>query len=118
MINIKRIYDIVGKKDDSYKILVDRLRPRGVSKEKANIDIRLKDIAPSNELRKEFWHDVNKRESFKKNYIKELEGNKNAVWDIINIIKKHNAITLIYSAKDTEHNNAIVLQEFLQKYYK
>ena len=116
MIERKRIYDIIDKKDDSYKVLVDRLWPRWISKEKAGIDIRIKDIAPSNGLRKEFWHDIAKRENFKNSYIKELESDKNAVWDIIDIIKKHKKVTLVYSARDTEHNNAVVLQEFLQQY--
>lgn len=111
-VTIKRIYK-TPEKDDGKRILVDRLWPRGLTKEKAQVDIWLKEIAPSTGLRKWFSHDTEKWEEFKVRYLKELENNEEAVAklkDEINIEK----VTLLYGAKDEEHNEATVLKKFIE----
>lgn len=110
MINIKRIYE-KPEKADGYRVLVDRLWPRGVKKEKADVDFWAKEVAPSTELRKWFNHIPAKWNEFKKKYKEELKGNT-AVEQIKEIISKHSTITFLYAAKDEEHNQAIVLKEF------
>jgi uncharacterized protein YeaO (DUF488 family) len=112
MIKLKRVYDEFDI-TDGVRVLVDRLWPRGVRRNSRNIDIWLKDVAPSDELRKWFAHDPSKWREFKTRYIKELKDNK-AVEKLDEIISSNNSVTLIYSAKDTEHNQAIVLLEFLK----
>ena len=108
MIKIKRIYDSYDT-DDGYRILVDRLWPRGVSKENAHLDLWLKEIAPSTELRKWFNHDLAKWEEFKKRYKKELDNKKEILIQLQDLEKKHKQITLLYGARDTEHNEAVIL---------
>jgi uncharacterized protein YeaO (DUF488 family) len=112
MIVLKRIYEKHEEKD-GYRILVDRLWPRGVSKEEANINLWLKEVAPSNELRKWFSHDEKKWDDFKSKYKKELEENLEIVQKIKQIEKEEQIVTLLYSAKDEKHNNALVLKEYL-----
>jgi uncharacterized protein YeaO (DUF488 family) len=110
-LNLKRIYEPPEKKD-GYRILVDRLWPRGFTKEKAAIDLWLKDIAPSTELRKWFDHDPEKWKEFQKKYRTELKENKEAV----NIIKEHlkkGNVTLLYAAKDEVHNEAQVIKDLI-----
>lgn len=114
MITIKRIYE-KPLEADGYRILIDRLWPRGVSKENAKIDLWLKEIAPGDELRKWFSHDREKWNDFKKKYKLELRDNLESVKIIKEIEEKEKTITLLYAAKDEEHNNAIVLKEFLKK---
>jgi uncharacterized protein YeaO (DUF488 family) len=110
-ITIKRVYD-KSDKADGKRILVDRLWPRGLTKAKANVDLWLKDIAPSTELRKWFGHEPGKWEEFKKRYRAELEGNEEQVSLLQQQVKK-GTVTLVYGAKDDEHNEAVVLKEFL-----
>jgi|SRR5690349_3615590 uncharacterized protein YeaO (DUF488 family) len=110
-IQLKRIYE-AGSKDDGYRILVDRLWPRGFTKEKAALDLWLKEIAPSNELRKWFGHDPDKWKEFQKKYRQELKQNKEAVEILKNYIQKGN-VTLLYAAKDEEHNEAQVIKDFI-----
>ena len=114
MIKIKRAYEKPSK-DDGYRILVDRLWPRGVSKSKARINLWLKEIAPSNELRKWFSHDLEKWNEFKKRYHMELKNQKESLQKIKEIEKKHGIITLVYAKKDVKHNNAIFLADELKK---
>ena len=114
MIKIKRIYEN-PMETDGFRILIDRLWPRGISKEKAKIGLWLKEIAPSDELRKWFSHDPEKWTDFKKKYKLELANNLESLKIIKEIIKKEKTITFLYAAKDEEHNNAIVLKEFLKK---
>ena len=114
MITIKRIYE-KPLEADGYRILIDRLWPRGVSKEKAKIDLWLKEIAPSDELRKWFSHDPEKWTDFKDKYKIELADKLESIKKIKEIKKKEKIVTLLYAAKDEEHNNAIVLKEFLKK---
>ncbi|MBK5208300.1 MAG: DUF488 domain-containing protein [Flavobacteriaceae bacterium] len=113
MITIKRIFE-KPQEDDGFRILIDRLWPRGLSKEKAKIDLLLKEIAPSDELRKWFSHDPEKWNDFKKKYNLELKDNLELAKKIKQIEKEEKTITLLYSAKDTAHNNAIVLREFIK----
>ena len=114
MIKIKRTYEKPSK-DDGYRILVDRLWPRGVSKDEAKIDLWLKEISPSNELRNWFSHDPKRWEGFKSKYRNELKEKKELVEELKKIEKEKNIITLLYSAKDEQHNNVIVLSEILKK---
>ena len=114
MIKIKRSYEKPSKEDE-YRILVDRLWPRGVSKDEAKIDLWLKEIAPSNELRKWFLHDPKKWERFKSKYRNELKEKPELIWELKKIEKEKKTITLLYSAKDEQHNNAIALSEILKK---
>ena len=111
MIKIKRIYE-ASSKEDGFRVLVDRLWPRGVSKEKVKIDLWLKDIAPSDALRKWFGHKEERWQEFKKKYLKELEGKKQIIGQLKTIQKK-GAITLLFAAKDAERNNAAVLKDIL-----
>lgn len=112
-IAIKRAY-LPPEKSDGKRILIDRLWPRGLSKEKAKIDLWLKEIAPSTELRKWFGHDPAKWAEFQKRYKAELSENKEAVGQLVEMAKKQPA-TLIYSAHDEDHNDAVVLQTYLKK---
>jgi uncharacterized protein YeaO (DUF488 family) len=113
MITIKRIYE-PWSSDDGFRILVDRLWPRGVSKEKAKIDLWMKEIAPSNELRKWFSHDSGKWDEFKRRYIVELKNKSDLLKKIKDIEKENSFVTLLYSARDEEHNNAVVLEDILK----
>lgn len=113
-IRIKRVYETPDKEDGT-RILVDRLWPRGLTKEKAKVDLWLKEIAPSTELRKWFGHDPGKWEEFKKRYLGELKGNDEPVSVLKEQMKKEQmkkgAVTLVYGARDEEHNEAVVIQE-------
>lgn len=110
MIMLKRVYDQPSP-EDGCRILVDRLWPRGISKEKAAIDHWMKDVAPSPELRKWFSHDPAKWDEFQEHYQAELESNS-ALAELIALIR-HKDVTLIYAAHDQEHNAAIVLKNYL-----
>lgn len=110
-IRIKRIYEDRSK-DDGYRVLVDRLWPRGISKDGAHVDEWLKEIGPSNELRKWFGHEPPKYAEFKKRYAKELHAQPDLLGHIRDLAKKQR-VTLVYSAKDEEHNQAVVLREVL-----
>ncbi len=112
MIQIKRVYEKVDVKDGE-RILVDRMWPRGIRRSTSNIDIWVKNVAPSDELRKWFAHDPKKWMRFKKKYKKELKDNK-ALNKLINIILNADPVTLLYSARDTKHNNAVVLFEVVR----
>lgn len=116
-INIKRIYDPFWE-TDGYRILVDRLWPRGISKEKAHVDEWAKSIAPSTELRKEFHHDLILMDEFKQKYIHELDINEDTVEFLDKLRKKLQAVnvTLIYAAKNQTENHALILKEWLEKH--
>lgn len=114
MIKIKRVYEPFSDQD-GFRVLVDRLWPRGLSKESAKIDMWLKEIAPSDTLRKWFSHDPKKWQEFKNRYRKELGGKKDSMTKLKTIEKEKKKITLLYAAKDTEHNNAVFLQEYMKK---
>ncbi len=114
MIKIKRAYE-KPTEDDGYRILVDRLWPRGVAKNKVKIDLWLKQVSPSDELRKRFSHDLKRWDEFKKRYHSELKSEKISLQKIKQIEKENKIVTLIYAAKDDRHNNAIVLLDELRK---
>jgi uncharacterized protein YeaO (DUF488 family) len=114
MIKTKRIYESPAE-EDGFRILVDRLWPRGVQKEKAKIDLWLKEIAPSDDLRKWFAHDPQKWEEFKKKYAKELATKQGLLNEIRQIEKEKGTVIFLYSARDTEHNNAVALKMILEK---
>jgi uncharacterized protein YeaO (DUF488 family) len=110
-VKIKRIYESFDKQD-GVRILVDRLWPRGVKKETAHLDEWMKAIAPSTELRKWFNHDAPKWDEFRIKYKHELTQN-DAVKELLDLLKKHKIVTLLYAAHDEEHNHALVLQQFI-----
>ena len=109
----KRVYD-PATEDDGFRILVDRLWPRGLSKEKASVDLWLKDVAPSDQLRRWFAHDPAKWSEFRSRYRRELE-EQTAALDEIRRHVKSGTVTLVYSARDENHNNAIALSELLSE---
>jgi uncharacterized protein YeaO (DUF488 family) len=113
VVKTKRIYDQASLADGK-RILIDRLWPRGIKKEEAKIDEWLRDIAPSTELRKWFSHDPAKWQEFKKRYKRELQDKAELVSKLKTEAKK-GTITLLFAAKDTEHVNAVVLKEVLDK---
>lgn len=114
MIRIKRSYS-EPEEIDGYRILVDRLWPRGLTKERAKLDLWFKEIAPTTPLRKWFSHDPEKFSEFSKKYRQELVENEVAVNEAMRLEKEKGTITLIYGAKSETINHAIVLQNFLQK---
>lgn len=116
IIKLKRIYDL-REEEDGYRVLVDRLWPRGISKEKANIDEWAKAISPSTEIRKEFHHDPTLMDEFKQKYINELEHNEISDEFIDRIRQKleYVNVTLIYAAKNQRINHATILKDWLEE---
>ena len=112
MIKLKRAYQKPSR-DDGSRILVERLWPRGLTKERAAVDLWLKEVAPSPELRKWFGHDPARWEQFQKRYWKELEEKEEAV-QLLKQKGKQGAVTLVYAARDEEHNGALALKRFLE----
>jgi uncharacterized protein YeaO (DUF488 family) len=110
-IKLKRVYEEPAKTDGT-RILVDRLWPRGLTKEKAQVDLWLKEVAPSTGLRKWFAHDPAKWPEFKTRYRAELKRNKGQV-ELLKEATAKGPATLLYGAKDQEHNEAVVLQNLL-----
>lgn len=115
-VRIKRIYAPPAE-DDGYRILVDRLWPRGVKKETADINLWLKEIAPSAELRAWFGHDPAKWTAFREKYMRALKENP-AVNELTDCINKYKTVTLLYGAKDEVHNQAVVLQQYIRSLIK
>jgi uncharacterized protein YeaO (DUF488 family) len=112
MFQLKRAYEAPSH-DDGFRVLVDRLWPRGVTKEQAALDLWLKDAAPSPELRKWYGHDLARWEEFQRRYWKELEGRTEAV----GLLKKkaqQGRVTLVYAARDREHCSALALKRYLE----
>ncbi len=112
MIEIARIYD--KKQPEGYRILVDRMWPRGVTKEEARLDLWLKDVAPSSDLRRWFGHDPAKWKEFEKRYFKELNAKQEDIQIILDYAKEKDVV-LLYAAKVIEHNNAVALKEYLER---
>jgi len=111
MIKTERIYNVpIG---GGFRILVDRLWPRGLRKDEVKVDLWLKEIAPSNELRKWFGHDPDRWIEFRKRYFQELDQKRELI-DQIAAKAKEGDIILLYGAKDEEHNNAVALKEFIE----
>jgi uncharacterized protein YeaO (DUF488 family) len=112
-VRTKRIYD-KWSEDDGFRILVDRLWPRGINSDKAKVDLWLKEIAPSNELRRWFAHTEEKWDEFKQKYYQEL-ADKGALCDIIIERSQQANVTLLYGARNQRFNNAVALKEYIDK---
>lgn len=113
MRKVKRIYQLPSK-EDGYRVLVDRLWPRGLSKQKARVDLWLRDVAPSHQLRKWYAHDPKKWPEFKRRYAQELSRRRALVEKIRQIEKQEGKITLLFGSKEEERNNAVALDEILR----
>lgn len=111
---VKRVTEPASA-DDGYRVLVERLWPRGVTKEKAKIDLWLKDAGAGTELRKWFAHDPGKWEAFRKKYFEEMEAKPEVVARLREILAKNRKVTFVFSAHDGVHNNAVTLKEFLER---
>ncbi|HLO33754.1 MAG TPA: DUF488 domain-containing protein [Anaerolineales bacterium] len=116
MLKVKRVYER-AQAGDGVRFLVDRLWPRGIKKEKLKMKAWLKDVAPSPDLRRWFAHDPLKWQEFQRRYQAELKSNPDA-WNPILEAVKSGDVTLLYSARDTEHNSALVLKSFLEEHMK
>ncbi len=113
-IRLKRAYETPARSDGT-RILVDRMWPRGVKKEDADITEWLKDLAPSTELRKWFGHDPEKWPEFQKRYLSELKSaNSDDLQTLSDCLEDNGRITLVFAAKDTEHNNAVALKQYIE----
>ncbi len=112
MIRVKRAYDSV-EKDDGVRILVDRLWPRGLKKEQLSLYTWLRDVAPSDDLRKWFGHEPARWEEFKERYFSELDQKQDALKPLSKAALDGN-VTLIYAAQDKEYNNAVALKEYME----
>ena len=114
MIRVKRVYE-KPTKEDGFRVLVDRLWPRGMKKEAAKVDLWMKDVAPSDELRKSFHHEAMKWADFEKKYQAELKDKKGSLAELTKLEKEHGTVTLLFGAKDEEHNQAVFLARALKK---
>jgi uncharacterized protein YeaO (DUF488 family) len=113
MITLKRAYDAVSRTDGT-RFLVERLWPRGISKATLRVEAWLKEVGPSTGLRKWFNHDPDKWDDFRGRYFRELASRPEA-WQPIVAAARHGRVTLVYSSRDRQHNNAVALQEFLRR---
>src|SRR5580700_7291076 len=113
MIKIKRVYEKPAK-EDGWRVLVDRLWPRGMKKDAAHVDVWMKDIAPSDALRRWFGHEPERWSEFQKKYRAELAKKRELVAELKKMAKEHAALTLLFGAKDEEHNQAVVLADVLK----
>lgn len=113
-VQIRRAYDGASA-DDGYRVLVDRMWPRGVSKEAANIDEWMREISPSTDLRRWFGHDPKLWDEFRRRYRAELDELPEGTIDRLVAIAAEKKLTLVYAAKDTDHNNAVVIKELLDE---
>ena len=113
MIQTKRVYDKPSK-EDGYRVLVDRLWPRGLTKEKAHVDLWMKEIAPSDELRKWFHHEEQHWPEFAKKYKAELAKKKDLLTELKKLTKERGTVTLLFGSKDEKQNQAVVLAQLLQ----
>ena len=111
-LRLKRAYDPVAP-SDGFRVLVDRLWPRGVQKDALHINLWMKEVSPSSQLRAWFSHDPTKWDEFQRRYFQELDHNQTMLTPLFEASKQGN-VTLIYSAKDTEHNNAVCLKRYLE----
>jgi uncharacterized protein YeaO (DUF488 family) len=114
MITIRRIYD-PETQGEKYKVLVDRLWPRGISNKKAGCNEWLKEISPSNELRNWYGHDQAKWDEFRLRYREELSGKQDVLLKLKRLEKQYGIITLLYSSREEKYNNAVALREFIME---
>lgn len=112
-LKLKRVYEL-PEESDGYRVLADRLWPRGIKKEAAQIDIWLKEVAPSTALRKWFNHEPEKWQEFVSKYKSELR-DSDVLDDLKSLVRKHKTITLLYGSKDEKYNHAVVLRMVLKK---
>ena len=112
-VDIKRVYEQAAD-EDGIRILVDRLWPRGVSKERAALSGWLKDVAPSPDLRRWWHHDPDRFEDFARRYRTELDDNP-ALGDLLSIVREHDRTTLVYAAKDPAVNHALILRDYIRQ---
>jgi uncharacterized protein YeaO (DUF488 family) len=111
---VKRVYE--GRSpEDGFRVLVDRLRPRGISKGSGAVDLWFKEVAPSDGLRWWLGHRPERWEGFKRRYFEELEGKPHMVAELLWLEKEHGTVTLLFSASDTQRNNAVALCEYLER---
>lgn len=114
MFEIKRVYE-TATRNDGPRFLVERLWPRGIKKTSLKMDAWLKDVAPSTELRRWFSHDPDKWQEFRRRYFSELKRHEEALRPLREAGRQHAKVTLLYSSRDEEHNNAVALREYLEK---
>jgi uncharacterized protein YeaO (DUF488 family) len=112
-IHIKRIYEPFSAKDE-FRVLTDRLWPRGIKKENAHIDLWLKEVAPTTPLRLWFDHDPEKWKEFRKKYLAELKGSE-ALKELRACARQNNILTLLFAAKEEKYNHTVILRELLKK---
>jgi uncharacterized protein YeaO (DUF488 family) len=112
-IKTKRVYEAASE-DDGFRVLVDRLWPRGITKSRLGADAWMKELAPSTELRKWFKHEKPKWTEFRRRYFRELDQNPDALGELTRAAKK-GTVTLLYSVQDTERNHAVALKEYLTR---
>ena len=113
-IKLKRVYE-PPEEADGYRILVERLWPRGVSKDRAKANLWLRDAGASPGLRTWFGHDPRKWEEFRRRYFDEIQSRPAVIRELADAIRTHDTVTFLFAAHDTEHNNAVALKEFLEK---
>lgn len=114
LIKVKRVYDL-PEEDDCFRILVDRLWPRGLSKQKAKLDFWMKDVAPTNDLRHWYSHEPEKWQEFQKKYKEELKPKQDLLLEIKRLEKEKGTVTLVYSSKESNINNAVALKVLLEE---
>ena len=114
MVRIKRVYEKAAS-EDGFRLLVDRLWPRGLTKERAAVDLWMKEIAPSDALRKWFHHQPEKWPDFEKRYRKELKAKKDLLGEIRKLESEHKVVTLLYGRNDEKQNQAVVLADLLKR---
>ncbi|WP_233831116.1 DUF488 domain-containing protein [Paraburkholderia sp. ZP32-5] len=113
-VRTKRVYEPASAQDGA-RVLVDRVWPRGITKEQASLTLWMKEIAPSTRLRQWFNHDPQRWEQFQHEYASELDGNDQAVSQLLTLCAE-GPVTLLYGARDEEHNNALALQQYLARH--
>lgn len=114
MIKLRRVY-LPAAKADGCRVLVDRLWPRGLSKQKAAVDHWLRDVAPSTSLRKWYGHEPKRWPEFRRRYAKELKGQKDTVAELRALLKRHKTVTFLFSSKEERLNNAAALKAYLSR---
>jgi uncharacterized protein YeaO (DUF488 family) len=114
VLRVKRIYESPGS-SDGFRVLVDRLWPRGVSRQKARVDLWMKEIAPSDALRRWFGHEPSRWAEFQRRYRRELRQNAGLAGELKKLLRQHRTVTLLFSARDERRNQAVVLRDFLRE---
>jgi uncharacterized protein YeaO (DUF488 family) len=116
MLRVKRVYEAPSERDGT-RVLVDGLWPRALAKKRARVDVWLKELAPSAELRRWFGHDPARWREFRARYREELKGRREALQRLRDLVRA-GAVTIVFAARDTEHNNAMVIAEYLAQLEK